>query len=130
MLRDRTQLRSWIQAVVKKENKTPGELSYVFCSDDYLLQMNRDHLQHDYYTDIITFDFSTGNKVSGEMYISIDRVRENAHSLGVSVKDELHRVMIHGVLHLMGYKDKSPKHKKEMVSKEDASLALRKVHWK
>ena len=123
-LKDRNQLRSWVELVTKKEKHQVGDLSFIFCSDEYLLQMNRDHLQHDYYTDVITFDYSEGNTIAGEIYISIDRIRDNAKTLGIPATHELHRVMIHGVLHLLGYKDKSPKSKKEMTAKEDWALGI------
>jgi len=94
----------------------------VFCSDDYLLELNKKHLQHDYYTDIITFDYSDEDVISGDLYISLDRVKDNAAGLEIDWLTELRRVMVHGVLHLLGYGDKSPKQKKEMRSAEDAAL--------
>ena len=101
-----------------------GSLSYIFCADEYLLQVNRDFLKHDYYTDIISFDLSKDNKlVDGEIYISIDRVRDNATELGLSFSEELHRVIFHGALHLCGFKDKLPKDIKLMRSKEDHYLS-------
>ncbi len=99
-------------------------MTYIFCSDEYLLQINREHLKHDFYTDIITFDLSeTGRQTIGEIYISIDRVREDAGYLGVTIKEELHRVIFHGALHLCGYKDKTPKHARQMRAAEDRCLA-------
>ena len=100
----------------------PGHLSFVFCTDDHLLEINRKFLQHDYYTDIITFDYSEGNCVSGDLMISIDRVKENAFSEGVSFENELHRVMIHGVLHLIGFGDKSPDEAEQMRKLEASAL--------
>jgi probable rRNA maturation factor len=100
-------------------------LNYIFCTDEYLLQVNRDFLQHDYYTDIITFDLSdTSKRVSGEIYISVDRVKDNALTQGVSFTEELHRVIFHGALHLCGYKDKKPAEVKAMRSAEDKYLEL------
>lgn len=123
---DKLQLTSWINSVCSKEDHALEHLSIIICSDEFLLNMNRDHLNHDYYTDIITFDLSEeSDLIEGELYISIDRIRENASTLSISEIDELHRVIIHGVLHLIGYTDKTEKEKKIMRSKEDASLSLR-----
>lgn len=100
-------------------------MNYIFCSDDFLHKMNVDYLQHDTLTDIITFDYCEGSICSGDLFISIDRVKENAKELKSSVKDELHRVMIHGILHLLGFKDKSQQEAEEMRSQEEKSLILR-----
>ena len=122
-LTQRTALKLFIQSIFKREGKRLCSLSYIFCSDDYLLAINKEHLQHDYYTDIITFDLSEEhNQIVGEIYISTDRVRDNASTLGVSIKEELHRVVFHGALHLCGYKDKTLKHAKEMRKAEDRCL--------
>ena len=118
-------LVSWINKVVESENKILGELSYVFCSDEYLLEMNREHLNHDYYTDIITFDYCFENIVSGDLFISLDRVEENAKEFSITFQDELDRVCVHGVLHLCGYKDKSEADEILMRQKEDEKLKLR-----
>jgi len=99
-----------------------GDVSIVFCDDEYLLAMNREHLQHDYYTDIITFDYCDDDLLSGDLFISLDRVKDNAAKLEIDWLIELRRVMVHGVLHLIGYSDKSSKKKKEMRSAEDAAL--------
>ncbi|MFN0031320.1 MAG: rRNA maturation RNase YbeY [Flavobacteriales bacterium] len=123
-LAQRIALREWIARVVKKERKDVGEINFIFCSDEYLLRMNHDHLRHDYYTDVITFDYSSEKEISGEIYISVDRVRDNAKTLGVPIANELHRVMIHGVLHLLDYKDKTPADAKRMRAKEDECLDL------
>ena len=124
-VKNKTILRSWISAVIKKEGYSLDNLSIIFCSDEYLYKMNVEYLKHDTYTDIITFDLSTVKKqINGELYISIDRVRENAKSNLVPISNELHRVMIHGTLHLCGYKDKSPQSKKLMTSRENESLKL------
>jgi rRNA maturation RNase YbeY len=119
-------LRLWLSEVAQTEGKTVQELNIILCSDEYLYKMNVDYLNHRTYTDIITFDQGTTNKaISGELYISLDRVRDNANSLKISVKDELHRVMVHGILHLCGYGDKDPKSKKKMTLKEDFYLSKR-----
>lgn len=116
---------AWIESVVKKERKILGDLQYVFCSDEFLHGINIQYLNHDTLTDIITFDYTSGDVVSGEVYISIERVKENAESLGNSFEDELDRVIIHGVLHLCGYLDKTAEQKKVMRGKEDACLLVR-----
>lgn len=122
-LSNRSALKVFINQIFKKEKRRLRQLTYIFCSDDYLLNINKAHLQHDYYTDIITFDLSElKTETIGEVYISIDRVRDNARTLGVSIKEELHRVIFHGALHLCGYKDKTPKHAKEMRAAEDRCL--------
>ena len=118
-------IRKWVNATIKNEGKTPDDITYIFCSDQYLLELNRSALDHDYFTDIITFDYCEGDIVSGDLFISIDRVEDNAKTLGHSFIDELHRVMIHGVLHLCGYKDKSKKEEQTMREKEDYYLNLR-----
>jgi rRNA maturation RNase YbeY len=100
-------LTNWISKVCITENYNLGDISLIFCSDEYLLDINRTHLDHDYYTDIITFDYTDNQIVSGDLFISIDRVRDNATDFNVSFEHELYRVIIHGVLHLCGYKDKS-----------------------
>jgi probable rRNA maturation factor len=120
----RVQVANWIKSVIKREGKHPGEITFVFCSDKYLLDLNRRFLNHDYYTDIITFDSTTEKAIAGEIYISIDRVNENAADLKVSFDQELRRVIIHGVLHLLGYADSSKAQKEAMRLKEDACLSL------
>ena len=115
-------LYRWIESIVRSEKRELGEVLVILCSDEYLLKMNEQFLQHDYYTDIITFDYGEGKMLSGELYISIDRVRENAYTEGVEMLKELHRVIAHGVLHLCGYGDKTQKEKKEMRLKEDEKL--------
>lgn len=116
----------WIKEVARREKKTIKEINYIFCSDEYLLQLNQGFLNHKTLTDIITFDNSEGkNGLEGEIYISIERVQENALKFNNEFEDELHRVMIHGVLHLIGYKDKKPSEKALMRKKEEACLSLR-----
>ena len=121
-LRNRVALKSFIEKKVKKEGYTIDSLTYVFCSDKYLLKINKDFLSHDYYTDIISFDLSEiPGQLIGEVYISVDRVRDNAKTHGTSLKEELHRVIFHGALHFCGYKDKKPSDVKKMREMED--------HW-
>lgn len=116
----------WLLRAIRSEGFTPGEINVIFCNDEMLLDMNRQFLQHDYLTDIITFDHSEDPAVvQGELYISIDRVKDNAASFEVTFLHELHRVLIHGVLHLCGYSDKSPRKKKEMTAAEDHYLKRR-----
>jgi|688.fasta_scaffold1393819_1 rRNA maturation RNase YbeY len=117
-------LRSWIKETISKEKKSLGEISFNFCSDEYLLSVNKEHLNHDYYTDIITFDFCENDIISGDIYISIDRVKENAKTENKTINNELHRVIIHGILHLCGYKDKKPADASVMREKEDFYLSL------
>ncbi len=114
----------WLLKTAQDESKVCGELSFVFCTDEYLHKMNVEYLNHDTLTDIITFDYSEENVVSGDIFISIDRVRENAVDFGKDFSNELSRVIIHGVLHLMGYKDKTAEQKVEMREKEDFYLNL------
>jgi len=114
----------WLQQVVRKEGKVTGDISYVFCDDAYMLQQNNAFLQHDTYTDIITFDECVGDVISGSILISADRVAENASKFGKTFENELLRVVVHGTLHLCGYKDKSVSEAKLMRQKEDESLAL------
>ena len=121
---DKSILKKWIKKVVKKEGSAIAELNFIFCDDEYLLEKNKTFLKHDTLTDIITFDYSEKNTLTGDVYISIERVKENAQNYEVSFKNELHRVIIHGVLHLLGYKDKNEKHQKEMKEKEDFYLSL------
>ena len=107
------------------ENKNIENLSFIFCSDEYLLKINKNYLTHDFYTDVISFDYTEENLVSGDIFISIDRVKENAIIFSSSIKDELHRIIIHGLLHLLGYSDKTPRLKAIMKDKEDFYLSLR-----
>lgn len=109
----------WISSVAKTEGKTISTLNYIFCSDDYLLDINIKYLGHDFYTDIITFPYKEGDELESDMYISLDRVRENAHDFKETFENELKRVMVHGLLHLMGYGDKSPDEIRLMREKED-----------
>ena len=126
ILEQEEQYSTWIVNTILEENCKEGEINYIFCSDDYLHKLNVDFLNHDTLTDIISFDYSVGKELHGEIYISVDRVKENALDFGVSFKDEMARVIIHGVLHYCGYKDKSDADEKMMRSKEDHYLAKRK----
>ncbi len=115
----------WFHKVCEAEGKSLGCVNLIFCSDEYLLEMNREHLDHDYYTDIITFDYTDGSSVSGDLFVSWDRVQENAEQLSIDSLQELHRVSVHGLLHLLGYGDKTPDEENQMREKEDAALNLR-----
>jgi probable rRNA maturation factor len=118
--------KRWIREVILREGRRLLQLNYIFCSDEHLLTINRQYLQHNTLTDIITFDNSENpNDIEGDIFISIERVEANAQQLGTNFDEELHRVLIHGVLHLMGYRDKTPKDKSLMRKKEDACLSLR-----
>ena len=124
-LNDESQVASWLVNCIEEEEKKQGEVHYVFCDDDYLLEMNVKYLKHNTLTDIISFDYTMGRLISGDIFISIDRVKENSREFDVSFDDELHRVMVHGLLHFCGYKDKTSREKGLMRSKEDYYLSLR-----
>ena len=117
-------LSSWISNVIESENKSEGEISFVICDDNYLLKINQDFLNHDTYTDIISFDNTIGNQLNGDIFVSADRVKENAEIFGVTKDEEMRRVLVHGILHFCGYKDKSEEDKKKMREKEDEKLLL------
>jgi probable rRNA maturation factor len=117
---------AWLLAIGASENRSINSVSYIFCSDEYLRSMNQDYLNHSTYTDILSFDLSENDALSGEIYISVDRVRDNAKRFEQPFVIELRRVLVHGLLHFMGYKDKTAKQKAQMRSKEDACLSL----WK
>ncbi len=121
--RDRDRLRKWITAVAKDHGHSIGELNYVLMSDKELLTYNREFLQHDEFTDVITFDGQTGTGVSGDVLMSLDRIKDNAKTFGVSAQHELRRVMVHGLLHLLGHTDKSAAERKAMSALEDKYLA-------
>ena len=114
----------WLSEVITSENKTEGEINYIFCDDDYLLEINQQYLDHDTLTDIISFDYSIGNDLHGDIFISIDRVRENALDFNVSFEEELKRVLVHGILHYCGYKDKSESEEQLMRQKEDEKMKM------
>lgn len=117
----------WLKMVAESEVKRLGDISIIFCSDPYILDINQRYLQHDYFTDIITFDYCEGKVLSGDLFISIDTVRENAAEYGTSFEEELNRVMVHGLLHLIGYDDHTPAEQQEMRGKEDYYLSIRKI---
>jgi len=124
IVKGKKQVKEFIRYIFNSEGKTLDEINYIFCSDPYLLEINKSYLQHDFYTDIITFDLSNGEEVVGEVYISIDRVRDNAKLHGSTYREELLRVIFHGVLHLVGYKDKKKSEITIMREKEDYYLRL------
>lgn len=118
------QIRNWIKAVAATYQKKVGEIGYLFCSDERILEVNRQFLQHDYYTDIITFDYCQGNRIAGDLVISLDTVRTNAEQFGAEYEIELNRVIIHGILHLCGINDKGPGEREIMEAEENKALAL------
>lgn len=115
----------WLKMVIESEIKKTGDISIIFCSDNYILDVNMKYLQHDYFTDIITFDYCEGSRISGDLFISIDSVRENAIHYGVDFETELDRVMVHGVLHLIGYDDHSPEDIAVMREKENYYIQMK-----
>ncbi len=123
-LQDESLYSNWISRVILSENKKEGDINYVFCDDEYILQINQQYLNHDYYTDIISFDYTVGNELHGDIFISVDRVRENALDYNTSFEEELKRVIIHGVLHYCGYKDKTEEDEQLMRSKEDVKIQM------
>ncbi len=124
MLKQKKKVRNWIINCIENENRIIDSVNIIFCSDDYLHELNKNYLHHDTYTDIITFDYSEDKVISGDIFISIDRVRENATSYNFPFYSELHRVIIHGFLHLTGLKDKTNADKQVMRTKEDYCLSL------
>jgi rRNA maturation RNase YbeY len=122
-LKDKTSFRRWINSEIHIEAFRAGEINFVFCSDEYLLLINRKYLNHDYFTDIITFNYNQGNILNGDLFISIDRITENALNFKTEFTHELKRVMIHGILHLMGYEDSTPVLKQKIHLREDDSLS-------
>lgn len=116
--------KDWLHNLITTENKKLGEINYIFCDDEHLLQVNRDFLQHDYYTDVITFDYVKGKTISADIFVSLPRISDNAKSLSKDFNSELLRVLAHGILHLCGYKDKSEYEILEMRSKEDYYLSI------
>ena len=114
----------WIRKVAALYGKRAGDISYIFCSDEKILEVNKQYLQHDYYTDIITFDYSEGTKISGDLFISLDTVKSNSDMFGTNYVEELHRIIIHGVLHLCGINDKGPGEREIMTAKGNEALTL------
>ena len=124
LLENEGQYSSWISNVISSENKKEGDINYIFCDDEYILEINKQYLDHDYYTDIISFDYSVGNELHGDIFVSIERVRENAIEFEVTFDEELKRVLAHGVLHYCGYKDKTVEEELTMRSKEDEKIKM------
>ena len=123
-LDDETRYEQWLSQVIVSEGKKEGEISYIFCDDDYLLEMNKQYLDHDTLTDIISFDYTMGNEISGDIFISVERVKDNAADFNVTFDEELRRVMVHGVLHYCGYKDKTEADEQLMRNKEEEKIAM------
>ena len=123
-LANETETSDWISQVILTENKSGGEINYIFCNDDYLLEINQQYLNHDTLTDVISFDYSLGNELSGDIFISTERVQENAREYKVTFQEELNRVLVHGILHFCGYKDKTEDDEKIMRTKEDEKLKM------
>ena len=121
---NKTTVTEWLNSCIQDLDYKTGEISIIFCSDDYLLDINKKYLNHDYFTDVITFNYNENNTIIGDLFISIDRVKENAKELKVDFNNELYRVIIHGVLHLCGYNDKTQDQQKEIRTKEDEYLVL------
>ncbi|MDR2205635.1 MAG: rRNA maturation RNase YbeY [Flavobacteriaceae bacterium] len=119
----RPNIKIWLKNLIVSEGKKLGEINYIFCDDEYLLKINQDYLEHDYYTDIITFDYVDGKNISGDIFVSLPRISENASLLSKNFDEELRRVLAHGILHLCGYKDLSETEQKEMRDKEDFYLS-------
>lgn len=109
----------WLENLIISENKKPGKINYIFCDDDYLLKVNQDFLDHDYFTDIITFDYVKGKTISGDIFVSLPRILDNASTLSQDFEKEFNRVLVHGILHLCGYKDKTEEEQIQMRTKED-----------
>ncbi|PCJ27664.1 MAG: rRNA maturation RNase YbeY [Flavobacteriales bacterium] len=123
-LEHQNDIQNWIQDAISKEGKTTGEITYIFCSDEYLHKINKEYLQHNTYTDIITFNYCVDDIINSDVFISIDRVKENSEAFKTTFQNELSRVIIHGILHLIGYDDKSGSDKEVMCAKEDFYLSL------
>jgi len=125
VLKNTKKIKNWISHTIFKLEKNEGSINYVFCDNEFLIDMNKKFLNHDYPTDIITFDYSDKTTINGEIYLSIEQIKENSKTYNTNLHDELHRVIIHGILHLAGYKDKTKTEQLEMRSKEDYYLSLR-----
>lgn len=119
---EKQKLNRWIKEIAADYGKKTGDIAYIFCTDERILEMNKQYLDHDYYTDIITFDYTEGNTISGDIFISLDTVKSNSEEFGTGFEDELHRILIHGVLHLCGQDDKTPLLRTEMTEKENRAL--------
>ena len=121
----RREVSAWVKAVAQSYGKKVGDIAYIFCNDEKILEVNKEYLQHDYYTDIITFDYCEGDTISGDLFISLDTVRSNSELVGAAYEQELYRVIIHGILHLCGINDKAPGEREIMEAAEDKALAMR-----
>ncbi len=121
---EKRKTNAWIKTVAAKYDKKIGEIAYIFCDDAKILEVNKTYLQHDYFTDIITFDYCEGAVLNGDIFISLDTVRTNAQEFGVTFENELHRILIHGILHLCGQEDKTPEARLEMTRKENEALQM------
>lgn len=124
ILNNTSDYSDWVSRILNSEGYVAGQVDYIFCNDDYLLEINKQYLAHDTLTDIVTFDYSNGKQISGDIFISVDRVRENAKIFSIEFENELLRVMSHGLLHLMGYGDKTKDEKSLMRSKEDEKIKM------
>lgn len=125
LFKGRVKNNKWLKLVAESEIRKLGDINIIFCSDNYILDINQRFLSHDYFTDIITFDYCEGDKLSGDLFISVDSVKENSIQYGTEFNDELNRVMVHGILHLIGYDDHTKAQQKQMRQKEDYYLSLR-----
>lgn len=123
-LDNETRYEQWLSQVIESEGKKEGEVSYIFCDDDYLLEINKQYLDHDTLTDIISFDYTIGSEISGDIFISVERVKDNAIDFNVTFEEELRRVMAHGILHYCGYKDKTEADEQLMRNKEEEKIAM------
>ena len=123
-LHNESDFSNWISEVILSENKKEGEINYIFCDDDYLLEINQQYLDHDTLTDIISFDYSVGNELNGDIFVSVERVKENASDFNVTFHEEIQRVLVHGILHYCGYKDKTESDELVMRSKEDEKMKM------
>ena len=123
-LPDEVDLETWVELIISNKGFEPGEINFIFCDDEYLHQLNVEFLQHDTLTDVISFDNSLGKLISGDIFISVERVRDNSLDYNVAFEEELHRVMIHGILHFLGFKDKNPEDEKVMRNEENNALLL------
>ena len=123
-LENESKYEDWIDSIIESEDKEPGEINYIFCDDDYLLEINKQYLDHDTLTDIISFDYCIGDLISGDIFISIDRIKDNAQDFDVSFNNELLRVMSHGILHYCGYKDKTQEEQLLMRAKEQEKINM------
>lgn len=126
ILKNKLKIKKWLKNTIIEEKTKLGDINYIFCSDEQLLKINIEYLNHDFYTDIITFDYRKNDTISGDIFISIDRIKENSGINNTNFEDELNRVLVHGILHIIGYKDKSPEDSKLMRKKENYYLTLYK----